>query len=120
MSNTAHPWIDELRNRLDALEAALLQGHGAQAIESASAEIQIVLHRAPKTAEFAQLGNPLREHMLQQAQRFGQLRQTMLRARAQNQRAIKSLMPEHAAPPATYGKGVVSITGGAGQAYLTA
>ena len=120
MNHTAHPWTDELRNQLDSLEAALLQGDNAQAIETASAEVQAVLQRAPKTAELARPDSLLREHMLQQAQRFGQLRQAVLRAHAQNQRAIKSLMPAHAAQPATYGKGVGSVTGGAGQAYLTA
>ena len=120
MSHATHPWTAELRNQLDLLEAALLQGDDAQAIKTASAEVQAVLQRAPKTAELTRPDSPLREHMLEQAQRFGQLRQAVLRAHAQSQRAIKSIMPAHAAQPTTYGKGVGSVTGGAGQAFLKA
>lgn len=113
-----HPWIASLRQRLDALEAALLQGD-APAVEVASASIQKVLQQAPKTAEFAIEGSSLRIDMLQAAHRFGQLRQTVLRASALNQRALKSLLPQQALP-ATYGNSMGSKTRGAGQAYLSA
>jgi hypothetical protein len=40
--------------------------------------------------------------MLNAAQRFGQLRQAVLRAQAQSQRAVRSLLPQQA--PGTYGR----------------
>lgn len=113
-----HPWIVSLRQTLEDLEKALLSGD-APAVETASAQVQAVLKLAPKTAEFGQPGSALRIDMLQAAQHFGKLRQAVLRASAQNQRAIKSLLPEQA-KPATYGRGIGSSTGGAGQAYLSA
>jgi hypothetical protein len=119
MSTTAHPWITELRTRLDALEAALLRGDATE-VESASAQVQAVLQHAPKTAEFGQAGGTLRSDMLEQAQRFGQLRQAVMRANGHNERALRSLMPGQAKPP-TYGRpNGPSPTGGAGQAFLSA
>ncbi len=116
---TPHPWIAALQTGLDRLEVALLAGD-APGVEAASAQVQTVLQEAPKTAEFGMPGS-LRTDMLQAAHRFGQLRQAVLRAQAQNQRALRSLMPQQA--PATYGpaaaKGFAS-TGGAGQSYLRA
>lgn len=114
-----HPWIAALRVGLDGLEKALLQGD-APAVERASAHVQNVLQRAPKTAEFAVPGSTLREDMLAAAQRFTQLRQAVLRAQAQSQRAVRSLLPQQA--PETYGRlaGQNPSTGGAGRAYLSA
>lgn len=115
---TTHPWIASLQAGLDRLEFALLAGDAA-GVEQASADVQGVLQQAPKTAEFALVGT-LRTDMLQAAQRFGQLRQAVLRSHAQSQRAVNSLLPQQ--KPATYGSmtGRPSPTGGAGRAYLTA
>jgi hypothetical protein len=113
-----HPWIATLRQSLQDLEAALLSGQ-APAVQAASALVQSVLQQAPKTAEFGRPGSALRIDMVQAAHHFGQLRQTMLRASAQNQRAIKSLLPEQVQAP-TYGRGMGSGVRGAGQAFLSA
>lgn len=115
---TPHPWITDLQAGLDQLEKALLAGDAA-AVEQASARVQGVLQKAPRTAEFA-APCTLRSDMLRAAHRFGQLRQAVLRAQAQQQRALNSLMPQRT--PATYGQahGMSGRTGGAGQAYLRA
>ncbi len=114
-----HPWIVALQNGLDALELALLAGDPA-GVEKASAQVQGVLQQAPKTAEFAVPGT-LRIDMERAAQRFGQLRQAVLRSQAQSQRAVRSILPQTAQP--TYGamarRGHGS-TGGAGQGFLRA
>jgi hypothetical protein len=114
-----HPWLGALQDSLDGLESALLQGD-AEAVQRASASVQAILQRAPRTSEFAQPGSPLLADMQRAAQRFGQLRQAVLRAAAQSQRAVHSLLPQQA--PATYGRqpGQASATGGAGRAYLSA
>ena len=116
---STHPWIVALRVGLDGLEKALLQGD-APGVERASAHVQSVLQRAPKTADLAVPGSTLREDMMAAAQRFGQLRQAVLRAQAQSQRAVHSLLPQQA--PGTYGRlgGQHASTGGAGRAYLSA
>jgi hypothetical protein len=114
-----HPWITSLRLKLDALEAALLTGD-APAVEAASSDVQAVLQKAPKTAEFARPGSALRTDMLQAAHHFGQLRQSVLRTSAQNQRVLKNLMPERARS-STYGRGIGTSNGsGAGRAFLSA
>lgn len=115
-----HPWIASLQMQLDGLERALIEGH-ADGVEKASAQVQAVLQQAPRTAEFAVPGNNLRFDMLQAAHRFGQLRQTVLRAGAQNQRALHSLLPQQAQKP-TYDRlsGLSASTGGAGRCYLSA
>lgn len=119
MSTTAHPWTIELRNRLDALEAALIRGD-ANEVESASAQVQAVLQHAPQTAEFGQAGGTLHAEMLDQAQRFGQLRQAVMRANGLNERALLSLLPGHARKP-TYGRlNGAKQGGGPSQAYLSA
>lgn len=119
MNTAAHPWIIELRTRLDALEAALLRGD-ATGVEGASAQVQWVLQNAPKTAEFGQVGGMLRADMLDQAQRFGQLRQAVMRANGHNERALRSLMPGQVKPP-TYGRLSGSPqTSGPSQAFLSA
>lgn len=110
-----HPWIAALQNGLDGLEVALLAGDAA-GVERASAQVQGVLQNAPRTAEFAVPGT-LRIDMEKAAQRFGQLRQAVLRAQAQSQRSVKSILPHSAQP--TYGAQAGS-TGGAGQGYLRA
>jgi hypothetical protein len=112
-----HPWIVSLRTQLDGLEAALIRGD-APGVEAASAQVQAVLQKAPPTADFGQPASTLRVDMLQVAHRLGQLRQTALRAGAQNQRAINSLMPEHA--NTTYGRTPASPAFGVGKAYLSA
>jgi hypothetical protein len=118
-ADTPHPWIAALQKGLDQLETALLAGDAA-AVEAASAQVQGVLQQAPKTAAFSAPGS-LRTDMLQAAQRFGQLRQAVLRLQAQSQRAVNSLLPQQA--PATYGgraAGKPFGNNGAGQAYLRA
>lgn len=119
-AHTPHPWIAALNQGLDQLEKALLAGD-AVGVATASAQVQGVLQQAPKTAAFAAEGQ-LRNDMLLSAQRFGQLRQAVLRAQAQNQRALGNLMPEQ--NPATYsgaaGKAYGMGRTGAGQAYLRA
>jgi hypothetical protein len=118
-----HPWIAALQEALDGLERALLQ-NDAGGVEQASAQVQGVLQRAPKTAEFAVAGSRLRLDMEHCAQRFGQLRQAVLRTAAHSQRAVQSLIPQKT--PATYGpatgraSGLNGSTGGAGRAYLSA
>jgi hypothetical protein len=88
-------------------------------VERTSAQVQGVLQHAPKTAAFANFVG-LRSDMLEAAQRFGRLRQAVLRLQAQNQRELRSLMPGQA--PQTYGRlaGQAPSTGGAGRAYLSA
>lgn len=112
---TTHPWIASLQAGLDRLEFALLAGDAA-GVELASADVQGVLKQAPKTVEFSLVGT-LRTDMLQAAQRFGQLRQAVLRNHAQSQRAVNSLLPQTA--QATYGR-TNGTLGGAGRAYLSA
>ncbi len=114
-----HPWIAALQTGLDGLEVALLAGDAA-GVEKASAQVQGVLQQAPRTAEFAVPGT-LRIDMERAAQRFGQLRQAVLRVQAQSQRAVKSVLPQTAQPTylAMAGRAYGS-TGGAGQGYLRA
>jgi hypothetical protein len=114
-----HPWLLALQAGLDDLESALLQGD-AEAVRLASACVQATLQQAPRTSEFTQAGSTLHADMQRAAQRFGQLRHAVLRASAQSQRAVHSLLPQQA--PATYGRqpGQASATGGAGRAYLSA
>lgn len=118
---TSHPWIAALEVGLDGLEKALLEGDAA-AVERASAHVQAVLNKAPKSAAFGQGEGftPLRDDLLQAAHRFAMLRQAVLRGAAQSERAVHSLMPSRA--PATYGRlaGKTSSTGGAGRGYLSA
>lgn len=114
-----HPWIVSLQAGLDRLETALLAGD-APAVQSACATVQTVLQAAPRRAEFGLPGSPLRADMHQAAQRFTALRQAVLRASAQSQRAVHSLLPQQA--PDTYGAlaGARPSTGGAGRAFLSA
>ena len=118
---TSHPWIAALEVGLDGLEKALLDGDAA-AVERASAHVQAVLNKAPKAAALGQGEGftPLRNDLMQAAQRFAMLRQAVLRGAAQSERAVNSLIPGRA--PATYGRlaGQASSTGGAGRGYLSA
>lgn len=98
----SHPWILQLQGSLDALEKALLAGE-AMAVESASAHVQSILKNAPRTAEFQAEGSTLAQDLPAAAQRFAQLRQAVLRAQAQSQRALASLIPETADAP-VYGR----------------
>ncbi|WP_372657162.1 hypothetical protein [Hydrogenophaga sp.] len=118
MSKSTLPWIDSLHTELDTLEAALLHGEPTQ-VQTASAQVQAVLRAAPPTSAFGEPGSSQRLDMQMAAQRFGQLRQAVMRASAQSQRAVSSLLPQHT--PATYGRstGAASLRG-AGQAYLAA
>ena len=115
----AQTWIDALQSRLDGLEYALLQGN-ANAVQIASAEVQFSLQQAPKTREWSLPGSSVMADFKQAAHRFGQLRHAVLRAHAQSQRALHSLLPQQT--PATYGRamGQTASTGGAGRAYLSA
>jgi hypothetical protein len=114
-----HPWITTLRERLDDLERALLQGD-AVAVERASSGIQVTLQAAPRTAEFSVAGSTLRSDMQAAAARFGQLRQAVMRASGQGQRALHSLFPQKAKPTYAGMAGAASSTGGAGRAFLSA
>ncbi|WP_302173477.1 hypothetical protein [uncultured Hydrogenophaga sp.] len=94
----SHPWILQLQGSLDALEKALLAGE-AMAVESASAQVQSILKNAPRTAEFQAEGSTLGKDLPAAAQRFAQLRQAVLRAQAQSQRAVSSLIPPSVTTP---------------------
>ena len=114
-----HPWLLALQPGPDGLESALLDGD-AEAVRLACAGVQTTLQRAPRTSEFAQPGSSLHTDMQRAAQRFGQLRHAVLRASAQSQRAVHSLLPQQAPAPPGRQPGQVSTTGGAGRAYLSA
>lgn len=116
----SHPWLGQLQSGLDGLASALLRGD-ALATERASAAVQTILQRAPQAHELADAGQALRADILQAAQRFAQLRQTVLRNVAQSQRAVHSLLPR--ATPATYGRQIgppPSSTGGASRSFAKA
>ena len=115
---TLHPWIAALRVSLDGLEKALLQGD-APAVERASAHVQAVLQQAPRAAAFAAPGSPLDEDVRAAAQRFTRLRQAVLRAQAQSQRAVRSLLSQPSPAPYGHLAGQNPSTGGAGRAYLS-
>ena len=116
-----HPWIASLQTGLDRLERALLDSD-PDGVEKASAQVQMVLQKAPKTAEFAVPGSTLRSDMQNAAQRFAQLRSAVLRANAQSERAVGSLLPQQALQrQPTYGRIVKpNAMGGAGRGFLRA
>lgn len=122
-ATTAHPWIAALQESLATLETALLQGNAA-GVEEASAAMQAVLQRAPRANEFTAPDSTLRTDMQNAAQRFAQLRQAVLRARAQNQRGIDCLLPQLALQQQpTYGRMAgrpLPSTGGAGRGFMRA
>lgn len=118
-ATTSHPWIDSLQVELDALEAALLRSD-AVAVEQASAAMQKVLLQAPSNIAMAPPGSPQQHDLLTAAERFARLRQAVLRASAQSQRAVTSLLPQHTQQP-TYGRKVGAPSmGGPGRGYLSA
>lgn len=118
-TTTPHPWIGSLQVELDALEAALLRSDAA-AVELASAAMQKVLQQAPRSITLAEPGSVQQNDLLNAAERFARLRQAVLRASAQSQRAVTSLLPQHAQQP-TYGRQVgAASVGGAGRAFLSA
>ncbi|MGC4366820.1 hypothetical protein [Hydrogenophaga sp. R2] len=98
----SHPWILQLQGALDALEKSLLASD-AIAVEAASAQVQAILGNAPRTAEFQAEGSTLAKDLPTAARRFAMLRQAVLRAQAQSQRAVASLLPQTAAAP-VYGR----------------
>lgn len=116
-----HPWIGSLQAELDALEAALLRGD-APGVEQASAAMQAVLQQAPKTHDFADAGSALHRDTQSAAQRFARLRQAVLRANAQNERGVASLLPQQALQrQPTYSRMVKPSTlRGAGRGFLSA
>jgi len=105
MTTTPHPWIATLQASLGTLETALLQGD-APGVEQASAAMRAALQQAPAISEFTAPGNAaLRQDMQSAAQRFAQLRQAVLRAAAQNQRGVDTLLPQMALQQQpTYGR----------------
>ncbi|KRC08597.1 hypothetical protein D9M68_786720 [compost metagenome] len=118
-STNYHPWIGALQVELDALEAALLRGD-APAVALASAAMQKVLQQAPPTIALGEPGSEQQQALLTAAERFARLRQAVLRANAQSQRAVTSLLPQHAQQP-TYGRQVgAASVGGAGRGFLSA
>ena len=116
-----HHWIGSLQAELDGLEAALLRGD-APGVERASAAMQAVLQQAPRTREFADPESALRRDTQNAAQRFAQLRQAVLRANAQNERAVASLLPQQAMEcQPTYSRMVKPSTlRGAGRGFVSA
>lgn len=104
----SHPWILQLQGALDALEKSLLASD-ATAVEAASAQVQAILNHAPRTAEFQAEGSTLAKDLPAAAQRFAMLRQAVLRAQAQSQRALGSLIPEAVSTP-VYGRTGNSIS----------
>ena len=74
----------------------------------------------PRRPNSARRADTLRADMLDQAQRFGQLRQAVMRANGHNERALRSLMPGQA-KQATYGRlSGATKPSGPGQAFLSA
>ncbi|MGQ2922421.1 MAG: hypothetical protein ACT6SF_11755 [Hydrogenophaga sp.] len=120
-ATTSHPWIGSLQAELDALQAALLLGDAA-GVERASAAMQAVLRQAPRGADMTNPESTLHRDTQVAAQRFAQLRQAVLRANAQNERALGSLLPQQALQrQPTYGRMVKpSSLGGAGRGFLSA
>ncbi|MGV3725143.1 hypothetical protein [Hydrogenophaga sp.] len=120
-ATTSHPWIGSLQAELDALQAALLMGDAA-GVERASAAMQAVLKQAPRDAALADPESALHRDTRIAAQRFAQLRQAVLRASAQNERALGSLLPQQTLQrQPTYGRMVKpSSLGGAGRGFLSA
>ncbi len=118
VSTNYHPWIGSLQVELDALEAALLRGD-APAVELASAAMQKVLLQAPPVIALGEPGSDQQQALLSAADRFARLRQAVLRANAQSQRAVNSLLPQHTQQP-TYGRQGAASVSSAGRGYLSA
>ncbi|MBD3892594.1 hypothetical protein [Hydrogenophaga sp.] len=110
-------WLHAVQGGLDALEQALLQGD-ALAVEKASMALHLSLQQHPEATARALPGSTLRAEIEAAARRFAQLRQALLRASAQSQRAVASLLPQPLA--STYGRAPGAANGGAGRTYLSA
>lgn len=111
-------WIASLHEGLDALETALLKNN-ALAVEQASAQVQAVLQKLLSRVELASQGPAVSQDLHAAARRFGHLRQAVVRASAQSQRALGSLLPPQ--NTATYQRHTGQMsTRGPGQGYLRA
>ncbi|MEZ5704076.1 MAG: hypothetical protein R3E56_01280 [Burkholderiaceae bacterium] len=115
---STHPRFAELQEQLDGLEQAVLRGD-ATAVETASAQVQAAMKSAPRPAEIKNWGATLQADMDMAALRLSQLRQTVVRASAQNDRVLNNLLPGQAKQP-TYGRLSVTTRNGPGQAFLSA
>jgi len=89
----AQAWMTRLNGELDQLELQLLQGD-ALAVQTVCARVQSTLQTGPAAAQWQSASADLIAQAQQAALRFGRLRQGVLRAVAQNQRALQALMPE--------------------------
>lgn len=111
-------WLASLHEGLDALEGALLH-NDPMAVERASAQVQGVLQNLLSRVELAAQGPAVREDLHAAARRFSQLRQAVLRASAQSQRAVNSLLPQQNV--STYQRRPGQMGGrGPSQGYLSA
>lgn len=112
----AQAWMTRLNGELDQLELQLLQGD-ALAVQTACARVQTTLQAGPGAAQWQAASADLVHQAQQAALRFGRLRQGVLRAVAQNQRALQALMPEALQAPTYERQGGIR---GPGRAYLSA
>lgn len=112
----AQAWMTRLNGELDQLELQLLQGD-ALAVQTLCARVQTTLQASPDAAQWQLASTDLVLQAQQAALRFGRLRQGVLRAVAQNQRALQALMPEALQAPTYERRGGVR---GPGRAYLSA
>ena len=109
-------WMNRLNGDLDHLEQMLLQGH-APAVQSQCATVQATLQAHPGQTHWQNAEAELIQQAQAAALRFGRLRQGVLRAAAQNQRALQTLMPDALHTPTYERSGGVR---GPGRAYLSA
>ena len=112
----AQAWMTRLNGELDQLEKQLLQGD-ALAVQAQCTTVQATLQASPAAADWQAASDDLVRQAQQAALRFGRLRQGVLRAVAQNQRALQALMPEALQTPTYDRRGGVR---GPGRAYLSA
>lgn len=112
----AQAWMNRLNGELDQLEKLLLLGD-ALAVQAQCATVQATLQASPAAAHWQAADAALIQQAQAAALRFGRLRQGVLRAAAQNQRALQALMPEALQAP-TYERR--SGVRGPGRAYLSA
>lgn len=114
----AHPWILSLRDELDHLELALLEGD-AGGVRKSSEKVLRVLQKTPSAASIREAGPALKAEFERSAQRFARLRLAVARAHAQTDRAVQSLTPHK--KPSTYGPGASYRSfSGASQNFLSA
>ena len=112
----AQAWMKRLNGELDQLEKHLLHGD-ALAVQATCAAVQAALQAGPGMADWQAASPALVQQAQSAALRFGRLRQGVLRAVAQNQRALQALMPEALQAPTYDRRGGVR---GPGRAYLSA